>query len=434
MRPRLELTRRGAAAAALVLTAALGVAAGPGARAAAPDPTAVVPAGLPACDTTPDLAPQTPPGPATDPSVPHCLGPSGLRAAPMARNPRLPDVATGGGQTAPGVSASCSSTNCSIFNGQYTSSGAYRAAYSNIQVVAPTLPNTNFGTFYTAWTMDSRNGSNWAQGGWIEGNIGGSCGTYTHPVAWLQINNNGDLTNTYCYPAYTLNNGSTYAFETYATANSGNVWCNAIYYNSKWNILGGACYTMSAQNASQTDAEQAVEYSAPTSTSAFPHDAGQSMSYAEVYPNGGGWKTWDTSVPTGIADSAYQIDQWMGYDGSYFDTFHTTRTNPDFSLSASPSSMTVLPSQTGTSTITTTTNTSYDSRVLGQGITYAVFGAPSGSSASLSTSGISPSSSTTRTATLTVKVGLTQVSSFTVTVQACGWNGCKDTYVTVSPT
>jgi hypothetical protein len=420
-------------AAAALLTAAVALSTAGPAASADTGQIWVVPPGLSQCPTAPDLDPAPAPGPATDPTVPHCLGPKGL-SGNLPHNPRTADApaASSTDQQVPGTvtQANCYATNCSIFNGQNTAWGAYRASFAHLQVVAPTLPNTNSGTFYTAWVMDSHNGTSWSQGGWIEGNIGGNCGTPTHPTVWEQFNNNGALT-TNCFTAYALGNGASYEFETYATATNGNVYCNAVYYNNAWNILGGACLAMSVQNAANSDAEAAVEYSSPTLNGAYPTDAGQTITGAEVLPNGGGWQYWDTSVGTNVVDTASQIGQYMGYNNAYYTSFHTTRTVPNFTLSASPSSMTILPGQSGSSTVVTSTNTSYDTAANVPPISYAVWGAPSGSSVSIDTSSIWPSSSETDYATVTINVGLLQLNPFTVTVRACG-SVCHYTYINVT--
>ncbi|MHB2022022.1 MAG: hypothetical protein ACYCO3_01625 [Mycobacteriales bacterium] len=320
-------------------------------------------------------------------------------------------------------------SNVSIFDGEYTPyySGGYAGSWSVIQAGAPSLPNYNLGTFATAWVMDSY-GNNWTQVGWIQGNVGGGCGTQTKPVVFIQVNNNGNLSNTYCYPQYSLSVGSYYNFATVTTAN-GNSWCNELYWNGGWVILGGVCYTEPYMSASQADAEQAIEYSAPTSSGPYPTMQSDYLADGRVLPNAGSWTLWTTSVATGVNDSAMNIGQYMAYD-AYNYSFHTSRTYPDFSLYASPSTITVLPDESGSTTIVSSTNTSYDSFLLG-GISYYVYGSPSGSSASISPSYLSPMANETDYLTLNVSDGLLQVTNYTLTVQACGWNGCHYTYVTV---
>src|SRR6266404_9708287 len=68
---------------------------------------------------------------------------------------------------------------------------------------------------------------------------------------------------------------------------------------------------------------------------------------------------------------------------------HVSGTAPNFTQSASPTTVHILPGQTGTATVTVTTNDSQDNATVG-GIYFTASGYPSGSTATVSPDPITP--------------------------------------------
>jgi hypothetical protein len=145
---------------------------------------------------------------------------------------------------------------------------------------------------------------------------------------------------------------------------------------------------------------------------------------------GGNWVDWHGTADA-IANDASVIGYWIGFN-EYWNNWHASGTAPNFTLSSSPSTVKVLPGRTGSSTITVSTNDSHDSAVPGIGPIYFFVSSSSTSDMStVSPSSISPHANQTSTATLNISVGLTQLTSYTIDVEACGYV-CHDTFVTVN--
>lgn len=102
----------------------------------------------------------------------------------------------------------------------------------------------------------------------------------------------------------------------------------------------------------------------------------------------------------------------------YYSAFSETEFPPDFSLSANPSSLSLLPGSSGNSTITVTGNPTFS-----YSVSFTLSGVPSGDSASITPSSVNVSPNGTATATLKVTRSALDVNSFTVTVTATSSSG-----------
>jgi len=103
-------------------------------------------------------------------------------------------------------------------------------------------------------------------------------------------------------------------------------------------------------------------------------------------------------------------------------------TPPDFSLSASPSSLTIQPRSSGSSTLTVTSLNGFNSTV-----NLTLSGCPTGSKCTLSSTLVTPPSGGSATSTLTVNVDSTTVAS-TYSLTVTGTNGSLTRTTTVSLT
>ncbi|MEM3697104.1 MAG: CARDB domain-containing protein [Candidatus Bathyarchaeia archaeon] len=103
---------------------------------------------------------------------------------------------------------------------------------------------------------------------------------------------------------------------------------------------------------------------------------------------------------------------------------------PDFSISASPSSVTIQQGSSGSSTITVTSINGFN-----QPVQLSVSGAPSGVTATLSPSQVTPPAGGTATSTLTVSVSTTATTgSYTLTVTGTSGALNHNTYVSLEIT
>jgi len=103
---------------------------------------------------------------------------------------------------------------------------------------------------------------------------------------------------------------------------------------------------------------------------------------------------------------------------------------PDFSISASPTSLTIQQGSSGSSTITVTSINGFN-----QPVQLSVSGAPSGVTATLSPSQVTPPAGGTATSTLTVSVATTATpGSYTLTVTGTSGALAHSTYITLEIT
>jgi hypothetical protein len=149
---------------------------------------------------------------------------------------------------------------------------------------------------------------------------------------------------------------------------------------------------------------------------------------------GTAWIPWNNGIPTVASyPNANQWDNYGSYTAfeTYFSDWYAWLYPPSYNVYPSQYSMTVLPTQTGTNTIILNTNPTYDSWELG-GIQYSL-SYTSGNSASIYPSYIQPQADSTTYSTLTVTTGATQLTTWYVDIDACGYGGCQFTQVAVNP-
>lgn len=388
-----------------------------------PGATYIVPPGGsgPACPMAPDLHPGVPAGPPGDVSIPHCVATGGQSSTSSARS--TGSEVRQAYATRPSSTGAQGAPCCGhLFSGTYTANTGYEEVESDIEVVPVSVPS---GDFASAWVMADYDANNYDQAGWEEGtalcpNTPSSANT---PTVWTEYNINGSYVNQ-CYSNYYLAQGTEYYF---AVSGQGDLWGTFIYYNNTWQQLNA--YYLNAAFTPNTDApEQFVELYNPGGLPWATFASNWSFDGSALYLTNGNGYYWQNQFPTDANDSAYQLGDWEAFNTYYSDWYTTSSASPGFSISASPSSISVLPGGTYNSTITVSTNSAYDSFVDG-GFNLYVGTPPSGDTASISPSYVAPMANSSSYATLTVTIGLLDVGSFTEPVTACGYGGCQTTYV-----
>ncbi len=320
-----------------------------------------------------------------------------------------------------------------------TGNTGYEGVESEVEVVPVTYTNNNV---ISGWVMSNAGAGYWDQVGWIEGYEGGGCGDpQTTPAVFVQYNNTGNPNPagglpTYCY-GYYLAQGTEYYFAITTINGDTNNWCNYLYYNNQWNYVGN-CYNLPFY-ADQAQVEQNAEFVSLNGADQYPTYASNwSFDGTEVILlNGAGWIPWNGQIPT--TQSYPNADNYMlpnsasytAFTNYFTDWYASESPSPNFSMYTSPSSVTILPGQTGNTTLVLSTNSTYDSWYIG-GINLSATALTSGNSASVSPSYVGPGPNQTVYATVTITTGLTQVSPYYVQVQGCGFV-CNYTYVYVNP-
>jgi uncharacterized membrane protein len=102
---------------------------------------------------------------------------------------------------------------------------------------------------------------------------------------------------------------------------------------------------------------------------------------------------------------------------------------PNFSISASPASLTLPQGQQGTSTVTVTSQNGFSSAV-----SLTVTGCPTGASCSFSQASVTPPSNGSVTSTLTVNAGTATPNTYTLTITGAGSSLSHSTNVTLTVT
>jgi len=164
-------------------------------------------------------------------------------------------------------------------------------------------------------------------------------------------------------------------------------------------------------------------------TSGLPPGASATFNPSSGYPTFTSTVTISTSTttPTG---TFYITITGSGGDLTRTATYTLTVTAPNFSISASPSS---LPIQLGSSASSTIDITSING--FNQPVQLSVSGAPSGVTATLSPSQVTPPAGGTATSTLTVSVGTTATpGSYTLTVTGTSGSLTHSTYISLQIT
>jgi hypothetical protein len=151
-------------------------------------------------------------------------------------------------------------------------------------------------------------------------------------------------------------------------------------------------------------------------TSGLPPGASATFNPSSGYPTFTSTVTISTSTTT-PTETFYITITGSGGGLTRTTTYTLTVTIPNFSISASPTSLTIQQGSSGSSTITITSINGFN-----QLVQLSVSGAPSGVTATLSPSQVTPPAGGTATSTLTVSVGaIATPGSYTLTVT--GTNG-----------
>lgn len=315
-------------------------------------------------------------------------------------------------------------TICYAFNGVETNNYNYLGGQDTIYVNAGAVPNGGY-SHLSAWVMGTVNGTTtWDQVGWA---MGDSCGEYATPELWTEFTYNGGHSDN-CYPGtYPLSEGTSYSVANYYYGTGGGftcMWENYVYWMGSWQ---GFDYH-STNNCGAGQIENFQEWDTPQG-GAWPYfSSNQYFSGGALDPNNGCGCTvaWDYTQPTTYINSAAYLDygqvietQWSAFEILPY-------VSPSFSMYASPSSITVPPGMSGSSTIYLYSNSAFDNDV-----TFTVY-YPSGSSASMNPGTVYLPENSSTAATLSVTTGLTQLSNYTVTVVGCGQGVCSSASVQVN--
>ena len=258
------------------------------------------------------------------------------------------------------------------------------------------------------------------------------CSSGSTPMLWTEYRNGSAAVNN-CFTSvggapFSLTVNSSYFVS---IVSSGNSWTARIYIGGVWQTLQTVTLSFSG---SQVDGQQAIEFhtGAPSNPSLGSNEI---FTGSELRDAAGNWNAWH-----GTSDSVYntgsQIGAWLGFD-SYWSDWSVSGTAPNFTFSASPSSISVLPGRTGSSSLTLTTNDSYDAMVpnfpgnptdtpISMISTYAsapsVAGLPPpvSSSATESKTSLSPHARQSDVFSVSITTGLAQINSYEVDCVAFG--------------
>jgi hypothetical protein len=157
---------------------------------------------------------------------------------------------------------------------------------------------------------------------------------------------------------------------------------------------------------------------------------------AKTCTTSGSWTqvSFDLSASAGHSVTLTLTSHDDNYSGDATYTYYddavvtTTSPTPDFTISASPGSVTVAPGGSGTSTITTAVSGGFSSA-----ISLSASGLPSGATASFSPSSISAPGSGTSTLTLTAGAS-TAPGAYTVTITGTGGGATHTTAISFTVT
>ena len=191
-------------------------------------------------------------------------------------------------------------------------------------------------------------------------------------------------------------------------------------------VVQGGSGTSSISTATTTGSAQGVSFSA----SGLP--SGATASFSPTSVTSGGSSTLTLATSTGTATGSYPITiTGTGASATHSTTVTLTVTAPvanDFSVSASPSSLTIAQGGSGTSTVSTLTTSG-----VAQTVNLSASGLPAGATASFSPASVTSGGSST----LTITVGAsTTAGTYPVTVTGTGTSATHTTSIslTVTPT
>ncbi|MDE3197142.1 MAG: hypothetical protein KGN84_12405, partial [Acidobacteriota bacterium] len=252
------------------------------------------------------------------------------------------------------------------------------------------------------------------------------------------------------HQAMVLNHSVTAGVRWYEwRASSGNNPAFALYQSGTYAPDGTTRWMGSA--AMDQSGDLAIGYSASSSaihpavryTGRVPGDAPGTMETESTIIQGTGSQTngltrWGdySSLRIDPADDCtfWYINQYLAADGAFnwstrIGSFRFTAcANPDFSLTASPSSLTVAKGGSVTSTITVSSISGY-----GSPVSLAVSGCPSSTTCSISPSSVTPPANGSVTATLTVQTTSSSPAG-TVSLTVSGNSGAHTTAVSLTVT
>lgn len=221
-----------AALAVSILTTLAVVAGAHGARASSQ------PVDWPVCKGGPQTGSNTPSGPPTDMTIPHCRAqPTGsLPSSKLNRHTPQHLNQTPSPQGEPATVWNPQEGH--YFTGVETVGGSYIGVQAAFQVVTPTFLNPNADEFYSLWNMtQDQAGENMTQGGWIDQiHNGPGCGSSGQPMVFYENENNGSYGPIECFAQYPLTVNDSYFFDTIYDFNGS--WGDYIYWNGAWNLLG----------------------------------------------------------------------------------------------------------------------------------------------------------------------------------------------------
>jgi pseudomonalisin len=278
--------------------------------------------------------------------------------------------------------------------------------------------------------------------------ITGSGGTKTHTATI-------SFTVTAAPPVGVLTNGDfeTGNFTGWSTSGTASVTAGAAHSGSYGAMLGSTSPTNGDSSAVQTFTVPAsgtstlsfwykntcpdtVTYDWATATVKDNATSSTSTVLAKTCTTSGSWTqvSFDLSASAGHSVTLTLTSHDDNYSGDATYTYYddavvtTTSPTPDFTISASPGSVTVAPGGSGTSTITTAVSGGFNSA-----ISLSASGLPSGATASFSPSSISAPGSGTSTLTLTAGAS-TAPGAYTVTITGTGGGATHTTAISFTVT
>ena len=210
------------------------------------------------------------------------------------------------------------------------------------------------------------------------------------------------------------------AYDTVAQTNDFSVSANP----SSLSVAPGASGSSTISTAVTSGSAQSV------SLSASGQPSGTTVGFSANPITAGGSSTMTVNVGSGTAPGTYTITV-TATGASATHTTTVTLTVPasqasDFSIGASPSSLTVAQTRSGTSTISTTTTSG-----TAQSVSLSASGLPAGATVSFSPSSVTSGA----TSKMTIKVGKkTPTGTYTITVTGTGATATHTTTITLTVT
>lgn len=222
--------------------------------------------------------------------------------------------------------------------------------------------------------------------------------------------------------------GNIHAKQSGVAYTSVDYWQTNVPVHEMFHTLGAVQYTAPHSNwvAHCNDGADVMCYSEPGTAGVYP---GPYDDFRCGYSEEGGYVPLDckhdTYFNSSVSQSGYLANYWnLGVPSNPFFSFGNTS---NVSTSANPTTLSIPPGGSGTSTITLASANNYQGTV-----TVSASGAPSGSTATVSPSARFVGAGSSATTTLRVTVGLTQLNSFTVTVTGCAVGRCTSRNVLVN--